>query len=67
MPQLIHAVLSGQNIVILGEKGQAKTKIMRSLVNLLDEYLRIQQRDNDPVGVQESDALRLLANFPVAT
>jgi len=40
-PQLIHAVLSGQNIAILGEKGQAKTRIMRSLTNLLDEHIPV--------------------------
>lgn len=38
MPQLIHAVLAGHNIAILGEKGQAKSRIMRGLTHLLDEY-----------------------------
>jgi magnesium chelatase subunit I len=37
IPQLENAVLSGQDIVLLGERGQAKTRIARSLVNLLDE------------------------------
>ncbi|MCE9499876.1 MAG: hypothetical protein K8R21_05180 [Leptospira sp.] len=41
IPQIISAVLSGHNIVLLGEKGQAKTKIMRLLTGLLDEYLPI--------------------------
>lgn len=41
LPQLFHAILSGHNMVFLGEKGQAKTKIIRSLVELLDEYFPI--------------------------
>ncbi len=41
LPQLIHAVLAGQNIAILGEKGQAKSRIMRSLTSLLDEYFPV--------------------------
>jgi magnesium chelatase subunit I len=41
MPQLIHAVLAGHNIAILGEKGQAKSRIMRSLLELLDEFFPV--------------------------
>jgi magnesium chelatase subunit I len=37
IPQIENAILSGQDIVLLGERGQAKTRIARSLVNLLDE------------------------------
>ena len=37
IPQLENAVLSGQDVVLLGERGQAKTRIARSLVGLLDE------------------------------
>jgi len=36
IPQIENAILSGQDIVFLGERGQAKTRIARSLVNLLD-------------------------------
>ena len=41
IPQLIHALLGGQNIVLLGERGQAKSRIMRSLTSLLDEWIPI--------------------------
>lgn len=41
IPQLVHAVLAGQNIAILGEKGQAKTRLMRSLTGLLDEAIPV--------------------------
>ncbi|HEV2459096.1 MAG TPA: magnesium chelatase [Ktedonobacterales bacterium] len=37
IPQVENAILSGQDIVLLGERGQAKTRIARSLVELLDE------------------------------
>ncbi|MBI2772915.1 MAG: AAA family ATPase [Chloroflexi bacterium] len=37
IPQIENAVLSGQDIILLGERGQAKTRIARSLVALLDE------------------------------
>jgi len=36
IPQLENAILSGQDIVLLGERGQAKTRIARLLVHLLD-------------------------------
>jgi magnesium chelatase subunit I len=37
IPQLENAILAGQDIIFLGERGQAKSRIIRSLVNLLDE------------------------------
>jgi magnesium chelatase subunit I len=37
LPQIENAILSGHDIVLLGERGQAKTRIARSLVALLDE------------------------------
>jgi magnesium chelatase subunit I len=39
LPQLQNAILSGQDIIFLGERGQAKTRIIRSLTSLLDEWL----------------------------
>jgi len=39
IPQFENAILSGQDIIFLGERGQAKTRMMRSLVNLLDEEI----------------------------
>jgi magnesium chelatase subunit I len=38
LPQLENALLAGHDIVFLGERGQAKTRIIRSLVELLDEW-----------------------------
>ena len=36
LPQLANAVISGHDVIMLGERGQAKSRIMRSLVTLLD-------------------------------
>jgi magnesium chelatase subunit I len=39
IPQVENAILSGQDLVLLGERGQAKTRLARSLVSLLDEEI----------------------------
>src|SRR6476659_5885176 len=41
LPQLANALLAGHDIIFLGERGQAKTRMIRSLINLLDEWLPI--------------------------
>ena len=39
LPQLENAVLAGHDVILLGERGQAKTRLIRSLVGLLDEWM----------------------------
>src|SRR5689334_12962379 len=39
VPQVENAILSGQDIIFLGERGQAKTRLARTLPSLLDEWL----------------------------
>ncbi len=39
IPQIVNAVLSKQNFILLGLRGQAKSRILRSLTELLDERL----------------------------
>ena len=41
MPQLENALLAGHDIIFLGERGQAKTRIIRSLTGLLDQWMPI--------------------------
>ncbi|MDQ3146565.1 MAG: sigma 54-interacting transcriptional regulator [Actinomycetota bacterium] len=41
LPQLENALLAGHDLIFLGERGQAKTRMIRSLVGLLDEWLPI--------------------------
>jgi magnesium chelatase subunit I len=38
IPQLERALLAGHDVVLLGERGQGKTSLLRSLVGLLDEW-----------------------------
>jgi magnesium chelatase subunit I len=38
LPQLERALLAGHDVVLLGERGQGKTRLLRSLVGLLDEW-----------------------------
>ena len=38
IPQVERALLAGHDIVLLGERGQGKTRLLRSLVGLLDEW-----------------------------
>ncbi len=39
IPDIERAILSKHNIILLGLRGQAKTRIARKMVNLLDEYI----------------------------
>jgi magnesium chelatase subunit I len=41
LPQLENALLAGHDMIFLGERGQAKTRVIRSLVGLLDEWVPI--------------------------
>ncbi|MGH9077398.1 MAG: sigma 54-interacting transcriptional regulator [Acidimicrobiales bacterium] len=41
LPQLETALLAGHDIIFLGERGQAKTRMIRSLTGLLDEWLPV--------------------------
>jgi magnesium chelatase subunit I len=41
LPQLEGALLAGHDLVLLGERGQGKTRLMRTLVTLLDEWMPV--------------------------
>ena len=38
IPQLVNALLGSQDVILLGERGQAKSRLIRSLPSLLDEW-----------------------------
>jgi len=38
LPELERAILAGHDVVLLGERGQGKTRVIRTLVSLLDEW-----------------------------
>jgi magnesium chelatase subunit I len=51
LPALENAIIAGQDLVLLGERGQAKTRLARLLVGLLDEHLPVVrggQLNDDP-------------------
>ena len=41
IPQLENALLAGQDLILLGERGQAKSRLIRHLVSLLDEEIPV--------------------------
>ena len=41
IPQLENAILAGQDIILLGERGQAKSRLIRHLVSLLDDEIPV--------------------------
>lgn len=64
IPELQRAVLSKHNILFLGLRGQAKTKMARQMVNLLDEYIPVVKGsplNDDPYAPISNFAKRLLA------
>src|SRR4051812_14171445 len=41
VPQVVNAILSRHNFILLGLRGQAKTRLLRALTSLLDEWLPV--------------------------
>jgi magnesium chelatase subunit I len=73
MPQLENALLAGHDVVFLGERGQAKTRMIRSLTDLLDEWMPIvagSEINDDPYNPVSRHARDLVAaegdNTPIA-
>lgn len=53
IPQIETAILSGQDMILLGERGQAKSRIIRELINLLDPQIPIIENcdiNDDPLN-----------------
>jgi magnesium chelatase subunit I len=51
IPQLQNAILAGHYVMLLGERGQAKTRLIRALIELLDEWTPIitgSETNDDP-------------------
>ncbi len=64
LPQLANALLAGHDMIFLGERGQAKTRMIRELVNLLDEWMPIvggSEINDDPYAPASSHARHLVA------
>jgi magnesium chelatase subunit I len=70
IPDIERAILSQHNINLLGLRGQAKTRIARLMVNLLDEYVPIvkgSELNDDPLKPLSRYALDLIAEKGDAT
>src|ERR1044071_8015352 len=53
IPQLVNALLSPHNFILLGLRGQAKTRLLRALVTLLDEEIPVMtgcEINDDPLA-----------------
>src|ERR1022692_1056273 len=64
IPQLENAILAGHDIILLGERGQAKSRIIRSLIELLDEWMPIvagSEINDDPFNPVSKHARDLVA------
>src|SRR4051812_17752105 len=64
LPQLENALLAGHDVIFLGERGQAKTRMIRSLTRLLDEWMPIiagSEINDDPLDPVSRYARDLVA------
>ncbi|MFP4845690.1 magnesium chelatase [Winogradskyella sp. PE311] len=73
IPELERAILSRHNINLLGLRGQAKTRLARMMVNLLDEYIPVvegSEINDDPLQPISRFAIELIKeqgdNTPIA-
>ena len=73
LPALERALLAGHDLVLLGERGQGKTRLIRALVSLLDEWTPVVdgcEINDDPLAPVCSSCTRRLAelgdDLPVA-
>ncbi len=70
LPQLENAILSGQDVIFLGERGQAKTRLARAMINLLDEEIPViagSEINDDPLQPISNAARERLAEHGDAT
>jgi len=64
LPQLENALLAGHDVIFLGERGQAKTRMIRSITGLLDEWMPIvagSEINDDPHAPVSKHARDLVA------
>ncbi|MFZ0215791.1 MAG: magnesium chelatase [Candidatus Dormiibacterota bacterium] len=70
VPQVVNAILADHDFILLGERGQAKSRLMRSLVELLDEEIPIvlqSELNDDPFAPISPQARDLVAERGEAT
>ncbi|MEC7578869.1 MAG: sigma 54-interacting transcriptional regulator [Actinomycetota bacterium] len=70
IPQLENALLAGHDFIFLGERGQAKTRMIRGLTDLLDEWMPIiagSEINDDPFNPVSKYAIDLVNEKKDAT
>ena len=73
IPQLERALIAGHDVVLLGERGQGKTRLLRTMVGLLDEWTpvidgsELGEHPYDPIThASQRRAIELGDRLPVA-
>ncbi len=64
LPQVIHALLSRHDMLLLGLRGQAKTRILRMLPDLLDEWIPVlagSELPEDPIHPKLAMGRRIIS------
>jgi magnesium chelatase subunit I len=64
LPQLENALLAGHDVIFLGERGQAKSRMIRSITQLLDEWMPVvagSEINDDPFAPVSKHARELIA------
>lgn len=70
VPQIVNAVLSRHNFILLGLRGQAKTRILRQLVDLLDPEVPViadSELNDDPFAPVSAEGREIVATCGDAT
>ncbi len=70
LPQLENALLAGHDVIFLGERGQGKTRMIRALTSLLDEWMPIVQDseiNDDPFAPSSRHARNLVDDLGDST
>lgn len=70
IPQVINAILSRHNFILLGLRGQAKTRILRQLTELLDDEIPViagSELNDDPFYPVSAEGKQILAELGDAT
>src|SRR5207344_1922979 len=73
LPDLERALLAGHDVVLLGERGQGKTRLIRTLIGLLDEWTpvisgaELHEHPYDPITAEsQRRAAELGDDLPIA-
>src|SRR2546423_14749969 len=64
VPQIVNAILARHNLILLGLRGQAKSRIIRQLTNLLDEQIPViagSEINDDPFRPISAHGRQLIA------